>query len=68
MALKAITATKFATVDEVKAALAAWPRSTPSAVWVRQIMAHTGLSRQTAKLALDLGRGDTEGDVVELPQ
>jgi hypothetical protein len=62
----ALKATKWATVSEIRAALAAWPRSTPSDVWVRQIMAQTGLSEATCKLALDLARGDSIGDVVEV--
>ena len=64
----ALKPTKFATVHEIKAALAAWPRNRPSAVWVRQIMAETGLSEQTARLALDLARGDSEGDCIELAE
>ncbi len=60
--------TKWASAEDIAAAEERWPRSTADSVWVRQIMAETGLSEATSRLALDLARGDTEGDVVTVDQ
>lgn len=60
--------TKWASEALIADAVARWPRSVPDDVHVRQIMQETGMSEVTARLALDLARGDTEGDVIELAE
>lgn len=60
--------TKWASDAEIALAVARWPRDVPDEVHVRSIMRETGLSEATAQLSLDLARGDSEGDVVELTQ
>jgi hypothetical protein len=59
---------KWATDAQIADALARWPRDVADAVHVRQIMRETGLSEVAAQLALDLARGDSEGDVIELDE
>jgi len=56
--------TKWAPAQEIAAAEHAWPRSVSDAIHVASIQKETGLSAATAKLALDLGRGDREGDEI----
>lgn len=58
--------TKWASDFEIEQALLRWPRSVPDDVHVRAIMKETGLSEDTARLALDIARGDSIGDVVEV--
>lgn len=57
---------KWASADEIAAATQAYPRDVPDEQHIAKIM-QMGLSRQTARLALAIMRGDSEGDVVELP-
>ena len=59
---------RWATPEEVAAATQAWPRDVPDAVHVRQIMAETGLSEATARLALAINRGDSDGDAVTVSE
>jgi hypothetical protein len=47
-------------------ALTRWPRDVPDEDHIRAIMRETGLSEGQARLALDIGRGDSVGDVVDL--
>lgn len=61
----ALKATKWASVSEIEEALVRWPRSTPDSIWVRQIMAETGLSEQAATDCLHISRGG-EGDCIEV--
>jgi hypothetical protein len=55
---------RWATSDEIAAAEQAFPRDVPDEKHVIRIMAETGLSRQTSKLALAIIRGDSEGDEI----
>jgi hypothetical protein len=64
----ALKPTKFATVDEIRAAREQWPYSVPATIHVAEIRHQTGLSEQTARLALDLARGGSEGDCIELAE
>lgn len=61
-------ATKWASDAEIALAVARWPRDVPDEVHVRAIMRETGLSEDVAHLLLDLGRGDSEGDVIEVDE
>lgn len=55
-------ATRWATDSETAAAEQAYPRSIPSSTHVATIQRETGLSEATAKLALAIMRGASEGD------
>ena len=57
-------ATHWATDSEIAAAEQAYPRDVPDHLHVITIMAETGLSADTARLALAIMRGDSEGDCV----
>ena len=63
--MKTIRATKWASIQEIAEALARWPRSTADSVWVRQIMAESGLSKVAATDCLHISRGG-EGDCIEV--
>lgn len=65
--VKTIKATKWAPVQQIEEAIARWPRSTPDAVWVRQIMAETGLSERMAIDCLHISRGG-EGDCITVDE
>jgi hypothetical protein len=60
----ALKPTRWATVDEIRAGRELWPYSVPAAIHVAGIRHETGLSEQAARLALDLARGDSEGDEI----
>lgn len=62
-----IKATKWATVQEIQEALIRWPRSTPDAVWVAQIMAETGMGEQAATDCLHIARGG-QGDCLTVDE
>jgi hypothetical protein len=61
-------ATRWATDSEIAAAEQAFPRDLPDAVHVATIQRQTGLSPDTARLALAIMRGDSEGDCVEVAE
>jgi hypothetical protein len=58
-------ATRWAT-SEIDAAERAFPRDVPDAIHVATIQRQTGLSAATARLALAICRGDSEGDCIEV--
>lgn len=58
--------TKWATAQEIAAAEQAWPRDVPDEVHIRAIMRDNGVTYDVARMTLDLGRGDWEGDVEEV--
>ncbi len=61
-----IKPTRWATVSEIEAAFAKWPRDVPDETHIRSIMAETGLSRNAAFECLMICTGRSEGDVIEV--
>ena len=53
---------RWATEQEIEAAEQAFPRDVPDEKHVIRIMAETGLSQATSRLALWIIRGDSDGD------
>jgi hypothetical protein len=59
---------RWATSEEIAAAEAAWPRSVPDAVHIRQIAQEVGLSLATARLILAICRDGADGDCIEIAE
>lgn len=62
-----LKATRYATAEEIEAAEQAFPRDVSDQENVKKVMAETGLSEATSRLALWIIRGDSDGDCIEVP-